>query len=211
MAKAKKHKAKALTKNKKSTRKNGPRLSTVGATSKSIKDSLMLSLDKKVWPVERDVLFRPDRLKYVRKLVSAEGCVFCDAERVGVGFESLVLHQTKLSMVVLNKFPYNPGHVLVIPRRHCGDILELTDAEYTDLQELVRKAFHALTRAFTPGGINLGLNHGAVAGAGIPGHLHYHLVPRWTGDLNFFPLIAETKAIPTSLEASYNSLLEAFR
>lgn len=174
-------------------------------------DSLQISLGKKIWPVERDVLFRPDRLKYVRKLVSAEGCVFCDAEQVGVSFESLVLHQTKLSMVVMNKFPYNPGHILVIPRRHCGDILELTMDEYNDLQALIRLSFEAITKAFKPGGINLGLNHGAVAGAGIPGHLHYHLVPRWTGDLNFFPLIAETKAIPTSLEASYNTLLEAFR
>jgi ATP adenylyltransferase len=109
-------------------------------------------------------------------------------------------------MIVMNKFPYNPGHVLVLPRRHCGELLQLSDAEYDDLSRTFRKAFQAITRAYEPSGINAGLNHGAVAGAGIPEHLHYHLVPRWLGDMNFFPLLAETKALPIDLPTSYDLL-----
>jgi ATP adenylyltransferase len=147
----------------------------------------------------------------LRKLVQPEGCVFCSAAKAAVGYESLLLARSKYSMVVLNKFPYNPGHVLILPLRHCGDLLALSNEEYVDLQMLVRKTFEALTRAYQPSGINLGLNHGAVAGAGIPDHLHYHLIPRWAGDLNFFPLIAETKAIPMTLENSFEKLLEALK
>ncbi len=168
--------------------------------------TLTMKIGEQIWPVERDVLFRPDRLKYVRKLIKTSGCVFCESKQAGVSFESLLLFKSQHSMIVMNKFPYNPGHVLVLPQRHCGDLLKLSDAEYTDLHQTFRLAFRAITAAFSPAGINSGLNHGAVAGAGIPEHLHFHIVPRWTGDLNFFPLIAETKALPTDLEASYQSL-----
>lgn len=114
-------------------------------------------------------------------------------------------------MVILNKFPYNTGHVLVLPLRHCGDLLSLSDIEYVDLQETVRKTMKALTEIYEPGGINLGLNHGAVAGAGIPEHLHYHIIPRWSGDLNFFPLIAETKVLVESLDQTYDKLMGYFK
>lgn len=177
---------------------------------KMASDSLVemkIKIDKNIWPVERDVLFRPDRLKYVRKLIKPSGCVFCESKKTGVGFESLLLFESKHSMIVLNKFPYNPGHVLVLPKRHCGDLLLLSDTEYADLNHTFRTAFKAVTNAFSPAGINSGLNHGSVAGAGIPEHLHFHIVPRWAGDLNFFPLIADTKALPTDLENSYESLL----
>ncbi len=173
-------------------------------------NSWALKIDQQVWPVERDVLFRPDRLKYVRKLIKTDGCVFCEAQKSQVNFESLLLYKSKHSMVVLNKFPYNPGHVLVLPQRHCGDLLMLKDAEYTDLQELLRQTFKNVQKAYQPAGLNMGLNHGAVAGAGIPEHLHYHLVPRWAGDMNFFPLIADTKALPTDLETSYYILHKVF-
>jgi ATP adenylyltransferase len=111
---------------------------------------------------------------------------------------------------VINKFPYNPGHILVLPLRHCGDLLKLSAEEYTDLQAVLRKCAEAIQTVYSPAGFNLGLNHGAVAGAGIPEHLHYHLVPRWSGDLNFFPLIAETKVVVESLESTYNRLLAFF-
>lgn len=165
-----------------------------------------LQLGREVWPLERDVLVRPDRLKYVRKLIKPEGCVFCRASKEDISFETLCVYKSKHSMVVLNKFPYNSGHILVLPLRHCGDLLKLSDEEYLDLQQTVRKAMAALLEAYEPGGINLGLNHGAVAGAGIPEHLHYHLIPRWAGDVNFFPLIAETKVLVESLEQTYEKL-----
>lgn len=170
-----------------------------------------IRIGEQIWPMERDVLFRPDRMKYVRKLIKEKGCVFCRATKEEPSFDTLCVYKTKHSMVILNKFPYNTGHVLVLPLRHCGDILTLGDVEYVDLQETVRKTMKALTEIYEPGGINLGLNHGAVAGAGIPEHLHYHIIPRWSGDLNFFPLIAETKVLVESLEQTYEKLMGYFK
>ena len=97
-----------------------------------------------------------------------------------------------------------------MPRRHCADLNELSRAEYRDLQDLLRTALRALQVVYEPGGVNMGLNMGAVAGAGIPDHLHYHLIPRWSGDLNFFPLVAETKVVIESLEQSFARLLQYF-
>jgi ATP adenylyltransferase len=173
--------------------------------------SARLQIGRDIWPLERDVLFRPDRMKYVRKLVKPEGCVFCRAATEAPSFETLCVYQTDSSMVVLNKFPYNSGHVLVLPRRHCGDLLKLKNEEFLDLNETIRKTMKALQESYEPGGINLGLNHGAVAGAGLPEHLHYHLIPRWSGDLNFFPLIAETKVLVESLEQTYDRLSSYFK
>lgn len=170
----------------------------------------LLKIGQQVWPMERDVLIRPDRMKYVRKLIKPEGCVFCNAAKE-VSVDTLCAYQTKHSMVVLNKFPYNSGHLLVLPKRHCGDVLHLKDEEYADLQNTVRLVMKALMEIYEPGGINVGLNHGAVAGAGIPEHLHYHVIPRWAGDLNFFPLIAETKVLVESLEQTYDRVLGYFK
>jgi len=169
-----------------------------------------LKLDQDIWPCERDVLFRPDRFKYVRKLIKPEGCVFCRAAKGRLSFETLCVKKTPHSMVVLNKFPYNSGHVLILPLRHCGDLLALSKPEHQDLQDLVRSTMAAVQSLYKPAGFNLGLNHGAVAGAGIPDHLHYHLIPRWSGDLNFFPLIADTKVVIESLENSFERLLHYF-
>lgn len=162
------------------------------------------------WPLKRDVLFRPDRLKYVRKLEVADGCVFCTASKK-VSLETLCLYQSKHSMVVLNKFPYNSGHVLVLPRHHKGDMFALTDDEFTDLHLTLKLAMKAVTETYQPGGINVGLNQGKDAGAGIPEHLHYHLIPRWAGDLNFFPLVAETKVVIENLAQSYERLQNFFK
>ncbi|MFP5519342.1 MAG: HIT family protein [Bdellovibrionia bacterium] len=159
-----------------------------------------------VWPLERDVLCRPDRMKYVRRLIPVEGCVFCRAAENNVQLETLCVHQTSHSMVVLNKFPYNSGHVLVIPKRHCGDLTELSSEEYLDLMDLLKMTMAALKDIYKPGGLNVGLNQGAVAGAGIPEHLHFHVIPRWAGDLNFFPLIAETKVLVESLEQTFEKI-----
>lgn len=181
------------------------------AAKKKTPPKAEFKIGTEVWPLERDVLFRPDRMKYVRKLIKPEGCVFCNAAKKEVSFESLCVYKSDHSMVVLNKFPYNSGHVLVLPRRHCGDLLKLSDAEFSDLQNLIRHTMKAMNQIYSPGGINLGLNHGAVAGAGIPEHLHYHLIPRWAGDVNFFPLIAETKVLVESLEQTYEKFLEYFK
>lgn len=211
-------KAVPSSKTKKSTApvKQGAKSGKVSSKKDSSKrsvnpDNAELRLGSQIWPMERDVLVRPDRMKYVRKLIKPEGCVFCTAAKGGIAFETLCVYRTKHSMVVLNKFPYNSGHVLVLPIRHCGDVLKLHDEEYADLQNTVRLVMKALMVVYEPGGINMGLNHGAVAGAGIPEHLHYHVIPRWAGDLNFFPLIAETKVLVESLEQTYEKLLGYFK
>lgn len=163
------------------------------------------------WPLERDVLFRPDRLKYVRKLLPDLGCVFCKCAGTEPSLETLCVFQTQHAMVVLNKYPYNSGHALVLPRRHVAELSAMAEDEYQDVMALLRLTTDAIQLAYDPAGFNLGMNHGRVSGAGIPDHLHWHVVPRWAGDLNFFPLIAETKAVIENLETSFDRLRLSFQ
>jgi ATP adenylyltransferase len=135
------------------------------------------------------------------------GCVFCavpdrEPERVLVRGET--------AYVVLNKFPYNPGHLLVVPLRHTGDIEDLTDAESAELQVLLRRSIRALREESEPHGFNVGLNLGSIAGAGIPGHLHWHVVPRWGGDTNFMPVIGQVRVLPELLADTARRLAPRF-
>jgi ATP adenylyltransferase len=169
-----------------------------------------VKLVKDVWPQERDFMERPERYRYVRKLLPTTGCVFCAAEQAPAGFDSLVLAKDEHGMVVMNKYPYNTGHLLIMPRRHIGDIWDLPDEINASLAWWLKKSAAILNQILKCQGFNFGLNHGAVAGAGIPEHLHWHIVPRWGGDTNFFPLIGETKALPETLEQTYARLKDAF-
>ncbi len=162
------------------------------------------------WPQSRQVMFRPERLNYVRKIVKPDGCVFCAAREAGVGSESLLLAVHGDAMLVMNKYPYNAGHLLVLPKRHVGNFNDLTAKEAADIFALQQKAVHALKDLYNPGGFNMGLNLGSVAGAGIPDHLHWHIIPRWPGDSNFFPLIAETKVVIETLEQTFERLVPYF-
>ncbi|MDR0740587.1 MAG: HIT domain-containing protein [Puniceicoccales bacterium] len=120
--------------------------------------------------------------------------------------KSLLLFRTPLSFVILNKYPYNAGHLLVLPRREIQELQQLTTDEHTDFFQTVVRAESILKKALTPDGINIGINLGIAAGAGIPKHLHCHLVPRWTGDTNFMPIIADTKTLPVALEHLWENL-----
>jgi ATP adenylyltransferase len=182
-----------------------------GGSEAGRKSSVFLQAGHEIWPLERDVLFRPDRFKYVRKLIHPEGCVFCTAGKEKVGFDTLCVYKSAHSMILLNKFPYNSGHLLVIPHSHEGDLLKLSEVEFKDLHNTLKLAVEALQQVYQPGGMNVGLNLGAVAGAGIPTHLHYHVIPRWAGDLNFFPLVAETKTVIESLEMTFDRLIAYFK
>lgn len=166
----------------------------------------MTQLLQNIWPQERDFMARPDRFKYVRKLVVSDSCVFCDTNENETQPTTYKLYQTSEAMVVINKYPYNTGHLMVLPRRHCGDLLQLSHAEYAEVMNLIRTCMEILKAEYQPLGFNIGLNHGAVAGAGIPEHLHWHIVPRWAGDTNFFPIIAETKVLPETLEQTFSKL-----
>ena len=166
-----------------------------------------------IWPQERDIISRPDRIRYIRQLKSDNGeCVFCSALNSGqMDSESLVLFKNSLSMVMLNKYPYNIGHLLVLPLRHEGDLEKLSSEEIRDTAEVIQKCVSFLKLEYKCDGLNIGLNHGRVAGAGIPQHIHWHIIPRWAGDTNFFPLIAETKVHPETLETTYQRLERHFQ
>lgn len=167
-------------------------------------------LEVDTWPDPRDVFFRPERMNYVRKGTQGEGCVFCKAAEQAPSFESLCVYRSTHSMIILNKYPYNTGHLLVLPRSHCASLLDLGDAEYVDLQNLLKIALDAVYAIYKPNAVNIGMNHGRASGAGIPEHLHYHVIPRWNGDTNFFPLIAQTKVLVETLDQTYQRVSEFF-
>ena len=163
-----------------------------------------------IWPSERDVIESPHRLKYVRRLIKPEGCVFCDAYKNARSPDSLVLFRTRNMMVILNKYPYNNGHLLIVPKRHIADFEKLTDKELITMQKLTKECIKIIKKAYNPHGINMGMNLGRIAGAGIPDHIHHHIIPRWGGDTNFFPLIGETKLVVETVEHSYTRLKPYF-
>jgi ATP adenylyltransferase len=138
------------------------------------------------------------------------GCIFCTKPRAADSCKALVLARTRAACVIMNRFPYANGHVMVAPRRHTADLNALKPEEYAALMEVLRRSVGALEQALRPQGVNVGLNLGRAAGAGITGHLHWHIVPRWVGDVNFMPLIAEVRVIPEHLEALYDKLRPAF-
>lgn len=150
-------------------------------------------------------------MKYVRKLEKDEGCVFCRSAKLKISLDSLCVYKSEHSQILLNKYPYNNGHLLVLPLAHIGNILELSPERYIDLQMTLRLAIEAVQSVYAPPGFNIGLNHGASAGAGIPEHLHYHIVPRWGGDFNFFPLIADAKVVIETVAQSYEKLSQYFQ
>jgi ATP adenylyltransferase len=136
------------------------------------------------------------------------GCVLC---RIRDGEESeRVLARSELGYVVLNKYPYNPGHVMVVPSRHVGDLEEFGDEESLELQRLLQRAVKALREEMEPHGFNIGLNLGRIAGAGLPDHLHWHLVPRWSGDTNFMPVTGQTRVMPELLAETAKRLAPRF-
>ena len=149
-------------------------------------------------------LWTPHRMAYIdgqdrrEDHEGGEKCPFCAAPARS-DEEGLVVHRGRLAYVVLNLYPYNPGHVMVCPYRHVASYIDLTDEETTELARLTQTAIRVLTEVSHPHGFNLGMNQGGIAGAGIAAHLHQHVVPRWGGDSNFLPIIARTKALPVLL------------
>jgi ATP adenylyltransferase len=159
-------------------------------------------------------LWTPHRMVYI----GGEGkpsddtsgeCPFCLAPR-RTDAEGLVAHRGELAYVVLNLYPYNPGHLLVCPYRHVSSYVDLTAEETQEVAELTRTAVRVLTQVSAPHGFNLGINQGEVAGAGIAAHLHQHVVPRWGGDANFLPVVARTKALPQLLDDTRQRLADAW-
>ncbi len=150
------------------------------------------------------VLWAPWRMGYVAGPKEA-GCIFCTASQTDDRRRSLVFAQYP-AVVMLNKFPYVNGHVMVAPQRHAGDMSTLPADEFRILMEVVQRTITALAQALHPDGMNVGMNLGAAAGAGVTDHLHWHIVPRWIGDTNFMPMLGEVRVIPEHLEATYDRL-----
>ena len=138
------------------------------------------------------------------------GCIFCTLPAAADQRAALVLAQTPHTVLMLNRFPYTNGHVMVAPRQHTGELRALGAEEYSELSEMLRRTVAVLQRELQAEGMNVGLNLGHAAGAGIPDHLHWHVVPRWVGDTNYMPLISEVRVIPEHLEALYDRLRPAF-
>jgi ATP adenylyltransferase len=157
-----------------------------------------------------DQLWAPWRLAYIAKAVKPEddgGCFICRGLAESDDRANLIVLRTARSAVILNRFPYNNGHLLIAPLAHKGQFAELTEDELLDLQLVIRRMLGVLSEAMRPDGYNVGLNLGRVAGAGLPGHFHWHVVPRWNGDTNFMPVVADTKVISQSLDALYDMVL----
>ncbi len=160
-----------------------------------------------------DVLWAPWRLQYIvqAREESDEGCFICRAFEASDDRGNLLVHRSSLSVVILNKFPYNNGHLLIAPNAHKAELTDLNDGELLDLMHTMQRMLTVLREVLTPDGFNVGLNVGRVAGAGLPGHLHWHVVPRWNGDTNFMPVVSDTKVISQSLDALYDLLADALR
>jgi ATP adenylyltransferase len=154
-------------------------------------------------------MFR-QRMEYMRS-VPEPVCFLCTDAGTDDLEGNFILQRNELCLIVLNRYPYNSGHLLVSPLRHVGELEELTKEELDELLAATMRAMAALRAAMEPEGFNVGANLGSAAGAGVPGHLHMHVVPRWSGDTNLMPVLAETKVLPEGLEQTYGSLRPHFR
>ncbi len=154
-------------------------------------------------------LWAPWRLEYIKSADEETGCLFC-AAAAGDNAERLVLRRGSQAIALLNKFPYSSGHFMVAPIRHVGEYGELTDEEVLELHLLASAGMGALAQTYGPQGYNLGWNLGRIAGAGIVDHVHLHVVPRWAGDTNFMPVLADVKVMPEYLEETRRKLADAW-
>ncbi|MEO8094085.1 MAG: HIT domain-containing protein [Pseudolysinimonas sp.] len=155
-------------------------------------------------------LWTPHRLAYIEQGSARDECVFCTAPTL-TDEQALIVHRGELGYVLLNLFPYNSGHLLVVPYRHVALYDEASDAETAEVASLTQTAMRTLTATSHADGFNIGMNQGAIAGAGIAAHLHQHVVPRWATDSNFFPIVARTKALPRLLGEVRDELAAAWR
>ena len=156
------------------------------------------------------LIWAPWRMEYITQDKS-DGCIFCTLPKSSDDKKNFILFRAKCSFIVMNIFPYNNGHLLVSPYRHLACITDLNKEESLELTELTKSCIKILRDLSTPDGFNIGLNLGKSAGAGYDKHIHNHIVPRWTGDTNFMPVIAETKVHPEYLQKSYDKLYPHFK
>ncbi len=155
-------------------------------------------------------LWSPWRKAYIEKHEKEDGCVFCNAQAKTDGPENLIAMRGKLAYVILNRYPYTSGHLMVVPFEHKGNLDELDAATRAEIMELTSRSMTVLRSIYKPQGFNMGANIGEAAGAGVLGHVHIHVVQRWNGDTNFMSTLAETRVLPETLEDSYQRVRAAF-
>ncbi|PWU25438.1 MAG: HIT family hydrolase [Candidatus Rokuibacteriota bacterium] len=156
-----------------------------------------------------DRLWAPWRMRYVAAATARPVCIFCEALAAGDDRRTLVLHRGKRAFLILNAYPYASGHLMAAINRHTGLLEHATPEELTEVMQLAQSGIRALGATYRPDGFNVGVNQGRVAGAGVPDHLHLHVVPRWDGDTSFMTVIGETKVLPETLETTYDRLIAA--
>jgi ATP adenylyltransferase len=157
------------------------------------------------------VLWAPWRMGYILAENKADGCIFCPGTDRNADQDRLILHVGPRTMVVMNRFPYNNGHLLVAPVRHVSSLERLNQDETLGLLLMVRRSIEILKQVMKPDGFNVGLNLGHVAGAGMENHMHFHIVPRWKGDTNFMTVIEDVRVIPEHIKATYAKLVPLFQ
>ncbi len=150
-------------------------------------------------------LWAPWRIEYILSK-KTPGCIFCDKPRENKDQENLILYRGKHHFIIMNAFPYNNGHMMIVPYRHTSTLADWSSEEQKEFMELADLAVNLLKIAMKPDGFNLGINMGQVAGAGIADHIHLHIVPRWNGDTNFMPVLSDTRVISEHLEVTYEKL-----
>ena len=154
-------------------------------------------------------IWAPWRMEYIG-LKKTEGCILCEAPRRSSDAENHILFRGEKNYIIMNSYPYNPGHLLVVPYRHIASLEEMSDEERHEHIDIVSRSVAVLQRVFSPGGFNLGTNIGKIAGAGIDDHVHTHIVPRWQGDTNFMPVIGDIRVVPQALAETYRKLKGEF-
>jgi ATP adenylyltransferase len=158
-----------------------------------------------------DRLWSPWRYSYVSQAQPANGCIFCEKAAQNRDAENYILHRGRLNFVMLNLYPYTTGHMMVAPYRHWATLAEAEPEALSEMIQLTRAAEQHLQPVYRPSGFNIGMNIGACAGAGVAGHIHMHILPRWTGDSNFMSTVAETRVMPEDLGVTYRKLRERFQ
>ena len=152
-----------------------------------------------------EYLWAPWRIEYIQ-MARESGCILCQKPRESIDEANLILYRGQHNFIIMNAFPYNPGHLMVAPYRHVADLQDLGNEEAMELFDIVKKGLGLLKDVMKPTGFNIGLNVGKVAGAGIAEHMHTHIVPRWQGDTNFMPVLSDTKVISEAVSDTYKKL-----
>ena len=156
-----------------------------------------------------EYIWAPWRIQYIQ-MEKPEGCVLCEEPKKNDDAASYILYRGKKNFLILNSYPYNPGHLMVAPYRHVANLEELTQEERNEHFAIVSHSVEVLRKEFTPGGFNIGINIGRVAGAGIEDHVHTHIIPRWQGDTNFVTVVSDLRVIPEALADTYHKLKGKF-